>query len=109
MVKTVLLQVEEAIVAVNVLVFHQVYDFGGVLVDIYDALKLKLDLVFHVVTGVLGVAKLQLDIIYQFVESQSNSQRIDVLSKDTVLCWLTENFLEDLHNLLSLQFLHEGF
>jgi len=47
MVETILLHVEEAIVAINVLVLHQIDDLVRVLVHINDRLKLVLDLVLH--------------------------------------------------------------
>jgi len=63
MVETILLHVEEAIVAINVLVLHQIDDLVRVLVHINDRLKLVLDLVLHEKRGVLRVSVLMLDVI----------------------------------------------
>jgi hypothetical protein len=68
-VQTILLHVEEAIVTINVLVLHQVYDLIWVLVNINDLLQLVFDLVFHELTGVGRIVELNLNIINQLKES----------------------------------------
>ena len=108
MIQTIFLHVEEAVVAINVLVLHQVNDFIWVLVDVNDQLQLVLNLVLHELTCVRRVVKLDLNIINQFEESQADSQWVDVLPENTVLSWLAQDLLKNLHDNFGLLLLHEG-
>ena len=107
MVQTVFLHIEKAVVPVDILVFHQVNNLIWVLVHIDYQLQLALDLILHELTRVGRVVELRLDVIDKLIQRQTHSQRIDVLSEDTILSWLTQYLLKNLHDDFGLLLLHE--